>query len=188
MITADLSDIFTLKQFNTEIRRIHEEKHGEGYCDIHDAIFRFMKGCDSYKELGVNQGGTASAGLLCNPKRVELVDLTLARYNEFLRPIAQGYSEMNNIELVSREIDSTSPRCVTQDFDVLLIDSYHKGAHLRKELDLHKKHTNKYIIMHDTNHHPNGLREEVLRFCRTNPWEVADEGKTNVGYMVIGKK
>ena len=43
MITANLSNIFTLKQFNEEIRKQHETAHGEGYCDIHDAIFKFTK-------------------------------------------------------------------------------------------------------------------------------------------------
>lgn len=189
MITANLSNIFTLKQFNEEIRKQHETAHGEGYCDIHDAIFQFTKGCESYKELGVNQGGTASAGLLCNPKKVELVDITLAKYSQYLRPIAEGYCKTNKIELTTLEVDSISAKAVTTDFDVLLIDSYHKAKHLKKELDLHKDYTNKYIILHDTTPSPsNDLRQEVIRFIKKNPWEIADEGTANVGYMVLGKK
>lgn len=189
MITADLSNVFTLKEFNDEIRKQHEKAHGQGYCDIHDAIFKFTKGCESYKELGVNQGGTASAGILCNPKRVELLDRTLARYREYLKPIAEGYCNANDIKLTTLEVDSISPQAVTTDFDVLLIDSYHKAVHLKKELNLHKDYTNKYIILHDTTPTmSNDLRQEVLRFVKNNPWEIADEGTASVGYMVLGKK
>lgn len=189
MLTADLSNIFTLENFNSEIRKQQEDYHGKGYCDIHDAVFKFTKKCESYKELGINQGGTASAALLCNPKRIELLDLTLQRYNENLRPIAQGYCRTNKIELTTLEVDSTSPKAVTKNFDILLIDSYHKAPHLRKELDLHKDYTDKYIILHDTSpslHYQ--LRPEIIRFIRNNPWEIVEESQKNAGYIVLGKK
>jgi hypothetical protein len=185
MIQAKLENIFTLKEFNTEIRSQHEKAHGEGYCDIHDAIFKYMKDCDSYKEIGVNQGGTASAGILANPKKVELIDTNLSKYNQHLRPIAEGYCKLKNIDLKALEISSDDRKSVTGRYDVMLIDSYHKAWYLRKELSLHAEHINKYIILHDTNFHPNGLREMAMKFCSKNPWKVIEEGTTNVGYMVM---
>ena len=186
MIQANLDNIFTLKEFNRNIRVQHENAHGEGYCDIHDAIFKYMKDCETYKEIGVNQGGTASAGILTNPKKVELIDTDLSKYNKHLRPLAEGYCKLKKIELKTLEISSDDRRSVTGRYDLMLIDSYHKAWYLRKELSLHAEHINKYIILHDTNFHPNGLRQMAIRFCKENPsWKVLEEGTKNVGYMVM---
>jgi hypothetical protein len=77
MINSELGHVKTLEEFNSEIRRQQEEGHGEDYCQIHDAIVKYMKDCDSYMELGVHQGGTASAAMLTNPEFVQLVDISL---------------------------------------------------------------------------------------------------------------
>lgn len=185
MITADLRNITTLPEFTQKIRSIQEEAHGEGYCDIHDGIVKYMENSKSYKELGVNQGGTAAAAIMTNPERVELVDITMARFNEFLGPIAREYCEQNNILLTTLETDSTHKAAVTDSFDVLLIDSYHKPDHLRKELNLHKDYTNKYMIFHDTNVISNGLKLAIFGFTNENPWKVVEDNQRNNGFMVI---
>ena len=88
MVTAELDGVKTLEEFHYEIRKQQEEAHGADYCAIHDAIFKYMKDCNSYMELGINQGGTASAALLCNPKEIYLIDIDLTKYNTFLKSIA----------------------------------------------------------------------------------------------------
>ena len=60
MINAELGHVKTLEEFYSEIRRQQEEAHGDDYCEQHDAIKKYMKYCDSYKELGTHQGGTAA--------------------------------------------------------------------------------------------------------------------------------
>ena len=63
MINAELGHVKTLEEFYSEIRRQQEEAHGDDYCEQHDAIKKYMKYCDSYKELGTHQGGTAACAL-----------------------------------------------------------------------------------------------------------------------------
>ena len=185
MITADLKNITTLPEFTKKIRDIQEEAHGKGYCDIHDGITKYMKNSKSYKELGVNQGGTAAAALMTNPERIELIDLTMERFNESLGPIAREYCKKNNITLTTLETDSTSKEAVTDIFDVLLIDSYHKPDHLRKEMNLHKDYTMKYMIFHDTNITSYRLKLAIINFTNNNPWKVVEDNQCNSGYMVI---
>jgi len=185
MITADLRNITALSEFTQRIRDIQEEAHGEGYCDIHDGIVKCMENSSSYKELGVNQGGTAAAALMTNPERIELIDLTMKRFDEYLGPIAREYCEKNNISLTTLEMDSTSKNAVTDSFDVLLIDSYHKPDHLRKEMNLHKDYINKYMIFHDTNIISNGLKMAIISFTNNNPWKIVEDNQRSNGYMVI---
>ena len=60
MINSELGHVTTMEEFNSEIIRQQEEAHGKDYCAIHKAIKKYMKECDSYKELGTHQGATAA--------------------------------------------------------------------------------------------------------------------------------
>lgn len=191
MINAELGQVKTLKEFNTEIRKQQEEAHGVDYCQIHDAIKKYMKECKSYMELGTHQGGTASIAMLCKPNRVFLVDMDMSRYRKFLAPIAQEWCDKNDIELIVKEADSTSIGTINMT-DMLVIDSYHHSEHMKKELNLHGNNVRKYIIAHDTsivnNKANDSLYQTMKQFADANGWEVIERGTTNVGYTVIKKK
>ena len=191
MINADLGHVTSVEEFHKEIRRQQEEAHGEDYCAIHDAITKYMKDCKSYMELGTHQGGTASAALLCKPKRVHLVDKDLSRYNRFLKPLAEKYVKENNIEFTAKQVDSRS-LASTEVVDMLMIDSYHQPHHMMAELNTHGNNVTKYIIAHDTsiiNSKPNdGLYQVLKTFGERAGWEVVEHCTDNVGYTVIKKK
>jgi hypothetical protein len=191
MINAELGQVKNLKEFNTEIRKQQEEAHGVDYCQIHDAIKKYMKECKSYMELGTHQGGTASIAMLAKPNRVFLVDMDMSRYRKFLAPIAQEWCDKNDIELIVKEADSTSIGTINMT-DMLVIDSYHHPEHMKKELNLHGNNVRKYIIAHDTsivnNKANDSLYQTMKQFADANGWEVIERGTTNVGYTVIKKK
>jgi hypothetical protein len=191
MINAELGQVKNLKEFNTEIRKQQEEAHGVDYCQIHDAIKKYMKECKSYMELGTHQGGTASIAMLSKPNRVFLVDMDMSRYRKFLAPIAQEWCDKNDIELIVKEADSTSIGTINMT-DMLVIDSYHHPEHMKKELNLHGNNVRKYIIAHDTsivnNKANDSLYQTMKQFADANGWEVIERGTTNVGYTVIKKK
>ena len=67
MHTADLGHVKTVEEFYKSIRTQQEVAHGKEYCDQHDAIIKYMKECNSYKELGTHQGATAACVMLLNP-------------------------------------------------------------------------------------------------------------------------
>ena len=191
MINAELGHATTVEEFNTSIREQQEKAHGEDYCAIHDAIRKYMTECNSYMELGTHQGGTASVAMLCNPKRVCLVDIDMSRYNKFLAPIATEYCQTNKIELDVRNVSSHSLGSVNPT-DMLVIDSYHHPSHMQQELQIHGNSVSKFILAHDTSV-INGKQNDSLFHClkdwgEKNGWKVIERGTTNVGYTVLGKK
>lgn len=187
MIRANLDHVSTLEEFYSEIRRQQEEAHGHDYCQQHDAIQRLLKDCKTYKELGTNQGGTAAAALLMKPKRVELVDINLDNYRKYAQPIFEKYCEENGIELVAKEVDSTSDASLGPEVEVMLIDSLHQRRHMEAELEKHQSRVSKYIVFHDTSSVPE-LYHGIIYFCNKNPWELFERGTSNVGYTVIKRK
>lgn len=191
MINSELGHVTTVEEFNTSIREQQEKAHGEHYCAIHDAITKYMKDCNSYMELGIHQGGTASVAMLCKPKEICLVDIDTSRYNKFLAPIATEYCKENNIKLDVKSISSHSLASINST-DMLVIDSYHHPSHMQKELELHGSGVRKYILAHDTSV-INGSDNDSLFHClknwgEKNGWMVIEHFKKNVGYTVIGKK
>lgn len=191
MINSELGHCKTVKAFNKSIREQQEEAHGEDYCAIHDAIRRGMKECKSYMELGTHQGGTASVAMLCKPNRVYLVDIDFTKYNKFLKPLAEKWCERHDIELIVNQTDSTGFGAINMT-DMLVIDSYHHPAHMKKELDMHGSNVRKYIIAHDTSNMLGKPDERLYlvmkKWCDANGFEEIERGTTNVGYVVFKKK
>jgi hypothetical protein len=190
MINSKLDHVKTVQEFHESIRQQQEEAHGEDYCQIHDAIQKYMKDCKSYMELGTHQGGTAAAAMLTNPQRIYLVDIDMSRYRKYLSPLAEDYCDEHNIELIVKEADSTSLMTMNVT-DMLVIDSYHNAVHMQKELNTHGANVNKYILAHDTsivNGKPNESLYHVLQdFAKKNGWKIIERGTTNVGYTVLQK-
>jgi len=191
MINVDLSHVTSLQQFYDEIIAGQAKAHGTDYHEQHAAIEKYLQSGDTYMELGTHQGSTAARAMLNNPKKVILVDISMEKYNKFLKPIAESYCSQNNIELVVHECSSIDSECVHKT-DILLIDSLHHRNHMQKELNLHGGNVSKYIIVHDTsviNGRANeSLYQCVIEFAKNNGWEEVERGTNNVGYTVIGKK
>lgn len=188
MIDSELGHVTTLEEFHSEIKRQQEENHGAHYCDIHDAIQKYMKECTSYMELGTHQGGTASAALLCKPKFVQLVDIDMRKYRKFLSPIAEKYARENNIELKVKEVDSRGLGSLAA-VDMLVIDSVHKPPFMTEELNNHHNNIKKYIIAHDTakilNRPNNQLYKVLENFASNGQWKIIEHGTDSVGYTVL---
>jgi len=191
MINAELGHVKSLKEFNSEIRRQQEEAHGQHYCDIHDAIKKYMEECESYIELGTHQGGTASTALLCNPKVIQLVDKDMSRYKKFLEPIFASYCKKNDIRFFTLQEDSTSLRSVRRS-DMLVIDSLHHPNHMIQELRLHQSQIKKYILAHDTSiingKNDSRLYDCMQNFCLDYPWKIVERNVDNVGYTVMKRQ
>jgi len=191
MINVDLSHVKSLQEFYDVIISGQAAEHGADYHEQHNAIKRYLQPEDTYMELGTHQGSTAARAMLNNPKKVILVDISMEKYNKFLKPIAESYCFENNIELIVHECSSIDAKC-THKTDILLIDSLHQRNHMQKELNLHGSNVSKYIIAHDTSI-INGRANESLYHClmgfaKTNGWEEIERGTDNVGYTVIRKK
>lgn len=188
MIRPDLSHVTSVQEFNNEIRRMQEDAHGEGYCDIHDLITKYIGECDSYMELGVMQGGTASAAMLANVKHIRLVDIDLSNYAKYLKPIAHDYCKENGIKLELKEIDSRSDEACMK-VDMLMIDSVHNPTFMNQELSKHHLNVQKYIVAHDTSiigSEPNEmLYNTLVEFGDKHGWSVVDRSTRSAGCTVL---
>lgn len=186
MINSKLDHCKTVEEFYISIREQQEEAHGHDYCEQHDALMKYATECTTYAELGVHQGGTLSCALLAGFKYVEGVDISLEKYNKFLKPLAEAHAKENKIVFKMKEVDSGSLESIGPRVDMLLIDSYHKAYHMAKELKVHASRVNKYIIAHDTAKPTAELDNCLTDFCFNNPgWKVIERGESNVGYMVL---
>ena len=187
MLTADLNHVKTVEEFYKSIRTQQEVAHGKEYCEQHDAITKYMKECNSYKELGTHQGGTAACAMLTKPKYIELVDHNHYKYRWKLQELAEPFCQENNIELVVKDVDSSSLASLSRPVDMMLIDSLHTPDHMTKELNLHGVSVNKYIIAHDT-WWKKTLHATLENWCNENKaWKVHERGMVNAGYTVLKK-
>ena len=195
MLTAELKHVKSVEEFYTEIRSQQEKYHGEDYCAMHDAIRARLHECDSYKELGTHQGGSAAAVMTSvhKPSYMELVDINHEKYRWKLKSLAEPYCKEHGIELVVKEADSTAFTSMSnRDIDMLMIDSLHIRRHMEKELELHAPYIQKYIVAHDTTICQDRPKDALYRclsdFCDNNArWKIVERGKTNVGYTVLKK-
>lgn len=188
MINSKVDHCKTLEEFYSEIRRQQEEAHGAFYCAQHDAIQKYMKNCESYKELGTHQGATAAAACLMKPRSVELVDISLEKYSKS-KHLFEDFCAKHSINLVTKEISSVDKNSVSP-CDMLLIDSYHHPNHLTKELSVHASYVRKYMIFHDTSIINGKQNDSLFRVLQNftsgiTPWIIAHRDTRNVGYTVL---
>ncbi|WP_443647022.1 hypothetical protein [Candidatus Ponderosibacter sp. Uisw_141_02] len=193
MLTAELNHVTSVEEFYSEIRSQQQAHHGEDYCAMHDAIRHYMKDCESYKEIGTHQGGSAAAVMTgaYKPKYMELIDINQEKYRWKLQSLAEPYCNTHGIELVVTEANSAALSSLSyRRVDMLVIDSLHKRFHMEKELRLHAGYVNKYIVAHDTTIAQDKPLDALFRclsdFCDRNPrWEIIERGESNVGYTVL---
>ena len=188
MINSKLDHCKTVDEFYTSIRSQQEEAHGADYCAMHDAVNEIAKECNSYKELGVHQGGTlANALLQPTLKYVEGVDISLEKYNAKLQSLAEPHAKENKKVLKMKEVDSTGIESLGYSTDILLIDSYHKSFHMQKELERHGQYVKKYIVAHDTHKPDDQLYWCLANWAADNGWTVMTRNQENVGFTVLKK-
>jgi len=161
---------------------LQSDAHGTDYMLVHDEIKKRLQGCDSYTEMGINQGATLAAAVLQHPKVVRAYDKKLGWYLE-AEQLFNDYAEEHNIDYEVFESDTLD--CTIDPTDVLYIDTWHKYDHLTKELHRHADKAQKYIIFHDT-HTMKGLKQAVTEFVDKNEeWSLVADCKINVGFMTI---
>lgn len=188
MINAKIEHCTSLEEFYGEIRSQQEEAHGHDYCYHHDAIVKYMRRCTSYKELGTHQGATAAAACLSNPKKVELVDIDMDKF-EVSRHLFEDYCASNDIELVVKEMSSIDRNSISE-CDVMLIDTIHNPNYLSQELQLHLDTVTSHIVFHDTSVINRRANESLYHVAEgltkgITPWIIAERYTNNVGYTVI---
>ena len=113
-------------------------------------LYEYAKKCDSVIETGVRGCVSSYAlvyGLLNNnqeKKNILLNDIVECDIVDLLNScngldINISYIWKNNLDLD-----------ITENYDLVFIDTWHVYPQLKRELDKFSKNTNKYIIMHDT--------------------------------------
>ena len=113
-------------------------------------LFKYAKECETIIECGVRGCVSSWAlvfGLLNNNsdnKQILLNDKYECDINELLNktndlPIIIHYQWINNLDLQ-----------LTNNYDIVFIDTWHVYGHLKRELTKFGPIINKYIIMHDT--------------------------------------
>lgn len=189
MIKPDMTHVKTLEEFYEEIKTQQAGAHGEEYIQHHKAIIKYAKECETIKEIGVCQGGTFAAMMLQHPKKLIGLDI-LPEYFYPYKPLFDTYAQENNLDYEYIVGDSLNHRIIHK-VDMLHIDSLHKPEHLIKELRIHARHVNKYIVFHDTANFATtrGLFPVIAKYIteEDQSWQVVDHYIHRVGYTVIKK-
>jgi hypothetical protein len=143
----------------------------------------YLKKCKSYRELGTNQGGSASVALLEKLDYYELVDKSFNNYKP-IKSHVETYCRENSIEIKYHEMSSLDVKTqITTDF--ILIDSVHKYKHVTQEIELYEPLTKKYMMFHDTYGFP-GVGQAVKDFLKINKnWNLVEEQTVTPGYMIL---
>lgn len=167
------------------------EQTVQGLSEVYDYEFPeylrkmpiYLKDCESYRELGTNQGGSASIALLENLKYYEFIDKGFKNYRP-QKPILDNHAEYKDIQIVMHEMSSLSVETdVSTDF--LLVDSVHKYKHVKREIAIYAPLTNKYIMFHDTNGIPE-VYVAVKEFLNsTDEWKEIEHYAQGAGYTVL---
>ena len=143
----------------------------------------FLKDCDSYRELGTNQGGSASVAILENLNYYELIDKSFKNFSVVKEHFIE-YANNNNINLCFYEQSSLEVATEIKT-DFLLVDSVHRYKHVTKEIELYESLTNKYIMFHDTVSYLE-VGNAVLDFLKnTKNWKLVEEQTVTPGYIVL---
>ena len=175
----------SLQEYYDRVYDLQSDAHNPDYMLVHVEIKEKMKGCDSYTELGVNQGATLAVAMLENPKVVRAYDISLMPYNKAKHHF-DNYANEHSIDFNVMESDTL--RCVLDSVDVLYIDTLHRYDHLVKELALHGSKVNKYIIFHDT-FAQRELKRAVTEYVAAHDeWVVVTNCEVNVGFMTIKRR
>ena len=184
MISAAI-EANTLEEYYNKLYELQRGAHGDDYMLVHGEIKRRLKDCDSYTEFGINQGATLAAALLEDPSTVRAYDIKLGWYSD-ANQLFENYTSEHSIDYGVTEGDTL--KFEIKPVDLLYIDTLHRYDHLIKELAIHAKQVNKYIIFHDTAAQP-GLKKAVKEYvAEHNEWHIITDCNDNVGFMTIKRQ
>jgi len=148
---------------------------------------KYAEKCDHITELGVRGVVSTWAFLAGKPKKLVSVDIAqcpvdLAKQLADKEGIEFEFILMNDLLL---DLEET---------DLLFIDTFHTGPHLKAELKLHADKARKYIIMHDTETFgtvgndgvSKGLEYAIVGFlCNNVNWILKEKLTNNNGLTVL---
>ncbi len=151
---------------------------------------KYASQCSHITEFGTRGVFSTYALMAGKPKKLLTYDIEL---NSNIW-VADSIAKENGIEFGFMHRDTTN--CKIEDTDLLLIDTYHVGAQLRKELDLHSGNVNKYIVLHDTTTFGEkgedggpGIWRAVEEFLLINPqWQLRERFTHNNGLTILERK
>lgn len=179
-VTAD-----TLEEFYRHIVAAQEAAHGKGYCSHHVAIRGAVaEGCESYAELGVNQGATLACALLAGFRQLDALDQDLSPFRPF-EALFWQYARLHGNDVTLWQEDSRCP--FDHPVDFLLIDSTHTAAHLREELAIHGPNVRRFILVHDSAHVP-ALHLEAVTWGLKNHSTVQHRETSGFGWTLLKKQ
>lgn len=183
MKQVDYSNCKKLEEFQQTTLKELSKLYSYEYVEYLRVMPKYLSECDSYRELGTNQGGSASVALLQNLDYYEFIDKSFGKFQRN-KKLFDTHMSNKNLVCVFREMNSlhVQTNIVT---DFLLIDSVHKFKHVKKELDLYAPLTNKFIMLHDTNGIPE-VYDAVQDFLqKTKKWNEIEHYSIAAGYTVI---
>jgi hypothetical protein len=147
-------------------------------------LYKYAKECNSVLECGVRgcvSSWAFSYGLIDNkndiPKKILLNYIEVCDINELL---------YNTKHIPNLKIDykwcSDLDLEVSENIDLVFIDTFHVYGQLKRELDKFSKITNKYIIIHDT------TVDEIYGECIRSNLDIEDMSRiTNMTYDELSK-
>ena len=162
-----------------------------GLSEVYDITFpeylrkmpEYLKSCSSYRELGTNQGGSASVALLEHLNYYEFIDKSFKNYRP-QKLILDNFIFEKDIQVVMHEKSSLEVKTdIITDF--LLVDSVHRYKHVKREIAIYAPLTKKYIMFHDTHGIPE-VYVAVKEFLdTTNEWKETEHYAKGAGYTVL---
>ena len=175
MNVQDFGHVKDLKQFYTEIRSFYEGHYTKDFLRYYDHLEQLAKECQSYRELGVMQGGSAAAVLTGNPDiKAELIDITFKHLNSHKHAF-EGY----NVKWVEQD----SLTCEVNQSDMTLIDSQHHYKHVNRELLRYENTVSKYLVFHDANYHE--IQKAINECVARGKFKMHTMDDKSYGYCVL---
>jgi len=183
MKQIDYTDCKNLEEFKQKTIDGLAKVYSEEYVEYLKAMPKYLSFCNSYRELGTNQGGSASVALLQNLNYYEFIDKSFKKFTNN-KEIFDTFIAVNNLKCVFREQGSLQ---VITDIktDFLLVDSVHKFKHVVREIDLFAPLTSKFMMFHDTNGIPEVYNAVQDFLNRTNDWVEIEHYNVAAGYTVL---
>ena len=121
-----------------------------------ETLYKYATECESIIELGVRgcvSSWALTSGLIdnnSNNKKIFLNDLEKCNIDQLLNAVNNFNNSSNNKIQVDYKWISDLDLELNSLYDLTFIDTWHIYGQLKRELNKFSKHTNKYIIMHDT--------------------------------------
>jgi len=174
----------------TDVQNLFLEKYktvyGETYIKYLYKIKELLNECESYRELGTNQGASAFIAATTNIKILDLVDISF-KGMDTNKKILDSFIILNNKKINYYEISSLDAE-INYNTDFLFIDSLHEADHLSKEIEKYHNLTSKYIMFHDTTLYSE-LSTVVKNFIdNNNQWEILEIEDSFAGHTIIKRK